>query len=122
LASIGSDIAGFLAADLSGYGGEYQGNSQLFKDIAENPECYNPEALRKRILEGTVKAELDILSLGTLSLMEALQVASQTGDYTALQDYFASAALGLGLAKSGSVLGKLGSGAKNFASSAESVG
>jgi len=94
-----ADIAGFLAADLAGYGQTFAGSSMLFQHIAARPHCYNADNLRRQILGDIAYAELNVVSLGTFGALHAAQTALSSGDYTGLQDYFAGLATGALLSK-----------------------
>ena len=95
MALIGSDMIGYGLSSLYGAGGDYEGNSRRFQNIARNPRCYDADEMRDDILFGTLKAEANILTLGLLGMAEAAEHAALTGDYSLLQDNFFGMAVGL---------------------------
>ncbi len=94
----GSDMIGYSAAALAGYGDDWNdGNSQLFHDLGEHPEAYNATQLQNNIAAGTVVSELNTMSLGMVGIGMGFTNALQTGNYNNFQD----ASLGALLLSSG---------------------
>ncbi|MCH8512753.1 MAG: RHS repeat-associated core domain-containing protein [Kiritimatiellae bacterium] len=84
---IGSDMIGFSVSSAAGVGEFYEGRSDLFHAIAENPAAFgSPEEFRNRILKGTVKEVANIGTLGGLGLAEGAWQGAHTGDWTLAQD------------------------------------
>ena len=81
--AIGSDMIGQSAASLFGYGSDYQGYSQLYQNIYNNP---NTGPTASSILIGTAQAEANVATLGLYGIGQGFGVAAATGDYTQAQD------------------------------------
>jgi RHS repeat-associated protein len=94
--AIGSDMIGQTAASAFGYGADYQGYSQLYQNIYNNPSS-GPTA--SGVLLGTVNTELNIVTLGGAGVVEGGYTAYQTGNYNQLQDSFAGIAVAGGIAR-----------------------
>lgn len=80
---IGYDMTAQSAWALAGAGGDYQGASQLYQNIYNNPST-GPTA--SDILLGTLEAEANIGSLGLYGMGKGFGEAAATGNYNAAQD------------------------------------
>jgi RHS repeat-associated protein len=87
--AIGSDMLGSSSAGISDsifgtdYEQYYQGDSQLYQNIYNNPSSGPTSG---QILTGTAKTELNVGTLGLYGMGQGLTTAATTGDYTQLQD------------------------------------
>jgi hypothetical protein len=81
--AIGSDMIGQSAASAFGYGADYQGYSQLYQNIYNNPSS-GPTA--SQILGGTLQAEVNVGTFGLYGMGQGFGTAAATGDYTQAQN------------------------------------
>jgi YD repeat-containing protein len=80
---IGYDMVAQTSWALGGAGGDYQGVSQLYQNIYNNP---NDGPTASSILTGTLEAEANFGTLGLYGMGKGFGEAAATGDYTAAQD------------------------------------
>jgi hypothetical protein len=70
-------------ASANGYGGYYQGNSQLYQNIYNNPSS-GPSG--GQILTGTLQTEANIATLGAYGMAQGTYNGVQTGNWNQAQD------------------------------------
>lgn len=84
---IGSDMLGYGSSSAFGWGGEYQGNSQLFQTLYANPTALGSASeVGENIAKGAVKELLNIGTLGGYGMAERFGEGLATGDFEAAQD------------------------------------
>jgi len=81
--AIGSDMIGQSTASIFGYGGDYQGYSQLYQNIYNNP---NTGPTASSILVGTLESEANVGTFGIYGMGKGFGIAAATGDYTQAQN------------------------------------
>jgi hypothetical protein len=81
--AIGYDMVAQTTWSLGGSGGEYQGVSQLYNNIYDNP---NSGPTSSQILGGTLKTEANIATLGLYGMAQGFYNGATTGDYSQAQN------------------------------------
>jgi RHS repeat-associated protein len=81
--AIGYDMVAQTAYSAGGAGGDYQGVSQLYQNIYDNPSS-GPTG--GQILGGTANAELNVATLGIYGMAQGFYNGATTGDYGQAQD------------------------------------
>jgi len=79
----GYDLVAQTAWAAGGSGGEYQGVSQLYQNIYDNPSS---GPTRGQIIGGTANAELNIATLGLYGMAQGYYNGVTTGNYNQAQD------------------------------------
>jgi len=82
LGAIGYDMVAQTTWGLAGAGGEYQGVSDLYQNIYQNPNA-GPTA--DSILSGTLQTEANIATLGLYGMGTGFYTGITTGDYSQAQ-------------------------------------
>jgi RHS repeat-associated protein len=81
--AIGYDMVAQTAWSLGGAGGEYQGASDLYNKIYDNP---NSGPTAGQILTGTLKTDVNIGTLGLYGMAQGFINGAETGDYSQAQN------------------------------------
>jgi len=87
-------------AQAAGYGGDYQGYSDLYKSIYSSPGAGPSTA---SILGGTLEAEANVVSLGVYGMGIGWGESAATGDYRAAQNGSFGLLMGAGTVKAAQV-------------------
>ena len=80
--AIGYDMVAQSTWAMAGSGGEYQGVSDLYQNIYQNP---NSGPTAGSILTGTLRAEANIGTLGLYGMAQGFYTGATTGDYSQAQ-------------------------------------
>jgi len=101
---VASDVLGYLASDLAGYGDGFQGNSLTFHNLDVNASRLDPAKVRANIALETLRAEAGVATFG----LSDGAVSLAQGNYKQAQETFALSAVTFGVARELSELDALG--------------
>jgi RHS repeat-associated protein len=80
------DNLGFVASAVAGYGEHFEGQSDLYQNMAAFPEQYNANKVQEKLVAEGIFNVADAGTMGTLGLARGICETAETGDPAYVQD------------------------------------